>query len=171
MKYVWLLIFSCAVFNYASANNDPVILKVIGRSVIEPEQFSLNNSDSQWLAQKATLRIGISDPDYPPLDITTHTKEFEGITADYSALLGQLLKVRVEILSFPDRSTLIEALKRRDIDLIGSANAFEAVDPQLMLSAPYMLDQPTIITRVEDDVATDDSLAGKKLRCFTITCL
>ncbi|MNJ22363.1 Virulence sensor protein BvgS precursor [compost metagenome] len=163
MKYVWLLIFSCAVFNYASAINDSVVLKVIGRSIVEPEHFSLSQSDSQWLAKKATLRIGISDPDYPPLDITTHTKEFEGITADYSALLGQLLKVRVEIVSFPDRSTLIEALKRRDIDLIGSANAYEAVDPQLMLSAPYMLDQPTIITRAEDDVATDESLAGKKI--------
>jgi two-component system sensor histidine kinase EvgS len=163
MKYVWILILSCILFNYASANNNPVVLNVVGRSVIESDQFSLNQSDTQWLAKKATLRIGISDPDYPPLDITTHTKEFEGITADYSALLGQLLKVRVEIYSFPDRTTLIEALKRRDIDLIGSANAYEAVDPQLMLSAPYMLDQPTIITRIEDDVATDESLAGKKI--------
>jgi len=163
MKYVWILIFSCVVFNYASANNDPIILKVIGRAIIEPEHVSLNKSDAQWLAKKETLRIGISDPDYPPLDITTHTKEFEGITADYSALLGQLLKVQVEIFSFPDRTTLIEALKRRDIDLIGSANAYEAVDPELMLSAPYMLDQPTIITRVEDDVATEESLAGKKI--------
>lgn len=163
MKYVWILLLSCSVLNFASATNIPTTLNIIGRSIVEPENFKLSKTDTQWLAKKSTLRIGISDPDYPPLDITTHTNEFEGITADYSALLGQFLKIRVEVFSYPDRTTLIQALKHNEIDLIGSANAYEAADPELVLSTPYMLDQPTIITRIEDDVAADESLNGKKI--------
>jgi len=150
-----------ASVHMAWAAEAPVTLTVLGRSTLQYSQLPLSPADLKRLSAKKHLRVGTSDPDYPPFDISNHNHEFEGISADYLALIGQLLTVPIHVLRYPNRTEVIQALKRGDIDLLASANGFEAADPDLLLSDPYTLDQPTLVARSNDSPLVDPSLAGK----------
>lgn len=163
MKYFWITFLFWSCLHCAATNGAPLTLQVIGRSHLEAADLKLSQADQQWLQQRKVLRIGVSNPDYPPFDITNHPHEYEGITADYAALLGDLLNIPVQILRYDDRAQLIQALKDQTIDLIGTANDYEAVLPDLVLSTPYTLDQPTIVARADDELLLDPTLAGKKV--------
>ncbi|MCY1392434.1 Sensor histidine kinase RcsC [compost metagenome] len=119
---------------------------------------ALDSTDRQWLARKQVLRLGISAPDYPPLDINISENDYEGLTADYAGLLGDQLGVRIEVLRYPSRGEAIAALHGGQIDLLGSANTFEIADPQLVLSFPYAADQPVIVTPAGKARDSDDRL-------------
>jgi len=102
----------------AWAADSPVTLTVLGRSSVQEGQLHLSPADLTWLTTQKQLRVGTSEPDYPPFDITNHSNEFEGISADYLALIGQLLSVQIQVQRYPNRSAVIQALKRGDIDLL-----------------------------------------------------
>lgn len=163
MKYVWIGLLTWLCIASACASEAPLTLSILGRSAIETGKVTLNEADRRWLATHDTLRIGVSQPDYPPFDITTYNQEFEGITADYSVLLGHLLNINVTILAYPNRTALIQALRDQQVDLIGTANDFESVLPDLVLSTPYTLDQPAMVAPAGQYSIAPLSLTGKKI--------
>ena len=55
---------------------------------------------------------------------------------------------------------VIEALKLGQVDLVGSANGYEAADKGLVLSRSYANDQPVLITRAGDSHLLSADLAG-----------
>ena len=161
MKLFVAMLLLWTSIHMAWAGDAPVTLTVLGRSSLQDSQLPLSPADLKLLDAKKQLRVGTSAPDYPPFDITNHNHEFEGISADYLALIGQLLTVRIQVLRYPNRTEVIRALKHGDIDLLASANGFEAADPDLRLSQPYTLDQPTLVARSNDSPLVDPTLAGK----------
>lgn len=162
MKYLWIVFFIFVAPSLAAAHDAGQTLAFIARSHIEPENLALTSADKKWLEHKKTLRIGVSAPDYPPFDITTHNNEFEGITADYAGLVGDYLNVDIQIISYPDRAELISALKHQDIDLVGTANEYEAVIPDISLSPPYSFDNPVFVASINNSFP-DPTLSGKKV--------
>ena len=133
----------------------PQTLEVLAR--VEPGsiQVRLDDRERQWLREHPVLRMGISGPDYPPFEITRNQHELEGLTADYADLLAQLLGIRIEVRRFADRPALMAALKRADVDLLGTSNSFELADPAFTLSRPYADDQPMLITRHDEKVSAE----------------
>ena len=152
-----------ACIQMAVANDAPTALKLLGRSSLQTDEPPLNQTVLRSLKEKRLLRVGISEPDYPPFDITNHANEFEGISADYLGLIGQLLKLEVQVSRYRNRDELIQALKRGEIDLLPSANQFEASYPDLQLTLPYILDQPTLVERVSDTEPVNPHLVGKTI--------
>jgi two-component system sensor histidine kinase EvgS len=143
------------------ASDTPQVLQLLSRSGLENVQLRLDEQDRQWLRQHPVLRMGISGPDYPPFEITRNQQELEGLTADYADLLAQLLGVRIEVQRFANRDAVMAALKRGDLDLLGTSNSFEAADPAFILSRAYAEDQPMLVTRLGEQLPSD--LAGKRL--------
>ncbi|WP_277761417.1 transporter substrate-binding domain-containing protein [Pseudomonas sp. A34-9] len=159
---VWLgLSLGLSLIATCWADDTPQVLQVLSRSGLENVQLRLDEQDQQWLRQHPVLRMGISGPDYPPFEITRNQQELEGLTADYADLLARLLGVRIEVRRFANRDAVMAALKRGDLDLLGTSNSFEAADPDFILSRPYAEDQPMLVTRLEDQLPSD--LAGKRL--------
>jgi two-component system sensor histidine kinase EvgS len=136
-------------------------LHLLGRSSVAGYQVQLEEKDWQWLRDKQVLRLGVSGPDYPPFEITRNRDELEGITADYAALVAELLHVRIEVLRYRTRDAVMAALKRNEIDLLGTSNNFEAADPELSRSSAYAEDQPMLVTRQDEQMPVD--LAGKRI--------
>ncbi|WP_095059089.1 MULTISPECIES: transporter substrate-binding domain-containing protein [unclassified Pseudomonas] len=141
----------------------PHSLALLGRSSLEGVSVKLTDTESRWLQQKGRLVLAVSTPDYPPFEFNTAGKVFEGITADYAGLLEQLLGVRIEVQRYPSRAEAVQAIKEGQADLLGTANRFEAEDPQLQMSSAYAVDQPVLVTRTDSTEALDPTLAGKRL--------
>ncbi|NUT83956.1 transporter substrate-binding domain-containing protein [Pseudomonas brassicacearum] len=141
----------------------PEVLLVLGRSNVSDYSVSLDNADWTWLRQKGTLQLGASAPDYAPFSITGNGRDYEGLTADYAQLLGQLLHVKVQVQRYPSRAESLQALRGGEIDMLGTANGFEAADRDLAMSRPYADDLPTLVARINDSQDLPSDLAGKRV--------
>jgi two-component system sensor histidine kinase EvgS len=157
----WIVWLWLGLMTGCWADDTQQVLQVLSRTGLENVQLRLDEQDRQWLRLHPVLRMGISGPDYPPFEITRNQQELEGLTADYADLLAQLLGVRIEVRRFANRDGVMAALKRGDLDLLGTSNSFEAADPDFILSRPYAEDQPMLVTRLEERLPSD--LAGKRL--------
>ncbi|QHF44320.1 hybrid sensor histidine kinase/response regulator [Pseudomonas sp. S35] len=145
------------------ALDEPHNLKLLGHSALENPSLALDEADWQWLRERRVLAMGVSKPDYAPFDLSNNNHEFEGITADYAALIGQALNIVIEVRRYDTRDDVIAALKAGTVDFVGSANGYEAADPQLVLSRSYANDQPALVTRVGDSHALSSDLSGKRV--------
>ncbi|MBK5344070.1 transporter substrate-binding domain-containing protein [Pseudomonas sp. TH49] len=141
----------------------PQSLHLLGRSSVGDYSVGLDEADWSWLRSKGTLVLGSAAPDYLPFSITTNGRDYEGVTADYAHLLGELLHVKVRVQRYSSRAEVLAALKAGEIDLLGNANEFEAADPELVLSEAYAEDQPTLVSRVGDSQNLDPELADKRV--------
>ncbi|MFJ4344053.1 ATP-binding protein [Pseudomonas sp. NPDC089401] len=136
---------------------------LLARSSPTTEQPLLSPRQRDWLAGREALRLGTSAPDYPPFDITSGGRDYQGLTAEYANLLGKALQLPVKVLRYPDRDAAVQALKRGEIDLLGSANGYEAASDGLVLSRPYAIDQPVLVTRENEKRALNRGLEGMRL--------
>lgn len=154
--WLWLMVAGACW-----ASEAPPVLDILTRSGLEHVQLPLDEQDRQWLREHPVLRMGISGPDYPPFEISRNQHELEGLTADYADLLAQLLGVRIEVRRYADREALMSALKRADLDLLGTSNSFETADPDIVLSRAYAEDQPMLVTRFDELLTM--GLEGKRV--------
>jgi len=136
---------------------------LLARSSARPVQPVLTPEQRQWREGRQELVLGTSAPDYPPFDITGGGNDYQGLTAEYANLIGKALQLPVRVLRFSSRQAAVEALRHGDIDLLGSANGYEAASDGLALSRPYAVDQPVLVTREDENRALDTDLAGMRL--------
>jgi len=123
----------------------------------------LNATQHHWIDSKEQLVLGTSGPDYPPFDITTSGRDYEGLTADIAGILGSTLGLPIQVRRFASRQEAVRALTLGQIDLLGSANGFEAATPGVALSSPYAVDQPVLVTRENETRPLDTGLTGLRL--------
>ncbi|ROM50572.1 hybrid sensor histidine kinase/response regulator [Pseudomonas poae] len=155
------LCFSTAVF--AQYQPEPEHFTLLSRAGTVQLDIQLDRAQRQWLQNKRELVLGTSAPDYPPFDLTSSGHDYEGLTADYAGLLSKALSLPVKVVRYASRKASIQALEAGDIDLLGSSNGFEAANPKLILSAPYAVDQPVLVTREGETRSLNDGLAGLRL--------
>ncbi|CAK16484.1 transporter substrate-binding domain-containing protein [Pseudomonas entomophila] len=136
---------------------------LLSRASPTSAQPTLTPAQRDWLATRQKLVLGTSAPDYPPFDIATRGNEYQGLTADYAGVIGNALGLPVRVQRFPSRAAAVAALKNGQIDLLGSANGYEASTQGLALSRPYAIDQPVLVTREDETRALDTGLDGMRL--------
>lgn len=143
--------------------HEPTALTMLKRASAQPSRPKLSVEQRNWLEKKQRLTLGTSFPDYAPFDITSGGRDYQGITAEYAAVIGTALGLPVTVLRFDNRLDAVEALKQGRIDLLGSANGFEAAAQGLGLSAPYAVDQPVLVTREDEVRPLNKGLNGMRL--------
>ncbi|MBF8775001.1 transporter substrate-binding domain-containing protein [Pseudomonas fulva] len=136
---------------------------LLARSVSATQPLNLQPAERQWLDARKHLVLGTSRPDYPPFDINVSLNDYEGLTADYIGIIGELLGIAVEVKRFDSRYQAIEALHEGRVDVLGSSNSFEAADAGLSLSTAYADDLPVIVTREDQRLGPAHDLAGLRL--------
>jgi len=137
---------------------------LLGRSSLaEDLRLDLDVEDRNWLWTRNVLWLGVSRPDRVPFDITTTGRDYEGLTADYAGLLGELLGVQVRVRRYTTRAAALGALNRGEIDLLGTANADEAARGGLLLSRPYAENRPVLASRSEEGGMPDPQRPGIRL--------
>ncbi|MDB5997190.1 MAG: hybrid sensor histidine kinase/response regulator [Pseudomonas sp.] len=154
------LCFSAAV---SAAQTDSEHYNLLSRWAAGPLDLQLDQSQRQWITGKQQLVLGTSAPDYPPFDLTASGQDYEGFTADYAGMLGKTLGLPVKVQRFTSRGAAIKALEKGEVDLLGTANGFEARNADIVLSKPYAVDQPVLVTREGETRSLTDGLAGLRL--------
>lgn len=147
----------------AQARIDSEPRQLLARSQSAAGPLQLSSDDRQWLAQRKTLVLGSSRPDYPPFEINTSLTDYEGLSADYAGLIAEQLGIGIQVQRFANRQQAIDALHAGQIDLLGSSNGFEAADASLTLSQPYTDDLPVIVAQPGRSLRKDDDLSGLRL--------
>ncbi|WP_025113160.1 transporter substrate-binding domain-containing protein [Pseudomonas sp. H1h] len=133
------------------------------RSSHETLSVSLQPAQRQWLQTRSELILGTSAPDYPPFDMTASGRDYEGFTADYAGLLGQAIQLPIRVKRFASRDIALRALLAGQVDMLGTANGFEASNADVLLSTPYAIDQPVLVTREGETRTLTEGLAGLRL--------
>ncbi|WP_416195054.1 transporter substrate-binding domain-containing protein [Pseudomonas sp. MH10] len=163
MDYMKLFAGMCLSVTVQAADLASQNYTLLSRSSPSHMDTRLDRAQWQWLQNKRELRLGTSAPDYPPFDMTLTGHDYEGFTADYAGILAHALDTPIKVLRFESRDAAIEALTEGQIDLLGSANGFEAQGKHLTLSLPYAVDQPVLVTRTGETRPLSDGLAGLRV--------
>ncbi|MGX9862146.1 transporter substrate-binding domain-containing protein [Pseudomonas moraviensis] len=162
----YLIAWSAGLCLSANASAMPGVspdYALLSRSASEAVQVVLQPAQRQWLQSRSELVLGTSAPDYPPFDMTVSGKDYEGLTADYAGILGQATGLPIRVQRFPSRDAAIRALVDGQIDLLGTANGYEAGNANLAFSRPYAVDQPVLVTREDETRSLTEGLAGLRL--------
>ncbi|WP_460163890.1 transporter substrate-binding domain-containing protein [Pseudomonas sp. S2_F03] len=142
----------------------PSTLSVLGRSSVNGAyHVTLDGRDWRWLRSKAVLVLGASAPDYAAFDMTINNDQMEGMTVDYAQLIAELLGVKVEIRRYDSRGEVLDAVRKGEVDFVGTANEFETQSPNIVLSHSYSNDKPTLVTRKGDSSDLPADLNGKTI--------
>lgn len=147
----------------AMALDEPHPLRLLGHSTLENPTVELDETDWRWLRERRRLVMGVSAPDYAPFDMSSNNDDLEGITADYARLISLILNIPIDVQRYDTRDEVIAALKLGNLDFLGSANGYEAVDRELKLSRSYANDQPVLVTRTGESHSLSTDLAGKRV--------
>lgn len=113
---------------------------VQGGARIEPQSAEL-----RWLWRHRVLRLGVLASDQPPFDILGTGRAYEGITADYAALVSTQLNLEMTVHVFDSFQAASTALRDGTIDLLGSVTTQQALEAGLRLSRPYGEDHPLLV--------------------------
>ena len=154
----WMLLWLAC-----TALADAQTLPLHGRSQPEPAwserlQMQLADRDRQWLRARRVLRVGVSRPDYAPLDLSANGGTYEGISADYLALLARLLELEVQVQAYPSRELAVAALKAGEVQMLGTTSRRDALRHGLLLSAPYVQDRPVLAMRRDPPLDVDSAM-------------
>ncbi|MCO6059404.1 transporter substrate-binding domain-containing protein [Pseudomonas sp. MOB-449] len=142
---------------------DNLSLELLGRSQSRGLVVPMEEGDQRWLREKRVLRIGTSEPDFPPFDITASGQDYEGVTADFLRLITHAIGVETQVLRFPNREAARNALRDGTIDLLGNSMENDAASPGLIQTIAYLQHQPVMVTRIDDRRAASGNLDGLRL--------
>ena len=147
-KFFIIILFFC--FS-ACAEGTPAYreINLLSRSQAQLPEADLTSDDWQWLRRKRVLVFGFAAQNYPPFDITSGTRDYGGINADYLGIIGYNLNMRIKVRHYEDGATLRRDLANGSVDLIGNVAAKSHADPGLLLSTPYVLAAPALIMRTD----------------------
>ena len=164
LKDYWILaIFACMGFSAQADTASAERYSLLSRSNPAHMDVTLDRAQWQWVRNKRELVLGTSAPDYPPFDMTLTGHDYEGFTADYAGIIGRALDLPVRVQRYESRDAAVAALQDGEIDLLGSANGYEASKNNIALSTPYAVDQPVLVTRIGESRSLSDNLNGLRL--------
>lgn len=109
--------------------------------------MAIAEDDWAWLRHKGHLRLGAALDETSPFNVRLDDENYEGITADVATLVGQLLGMRIKVVSFDTHADAVAALAAGKIDLLGSHYS-SAGDSSLVLSQPYARDRLAVFKRM-----------------------
>ncbi|WP_225926543.1 transporter substrate-binding domain-containing protein [Pseudomonas sessilinigenes] len=129
---------------------------------LDPHELMLEEEDWRWLRSKQELKIGAIAAESPPFSVSYNDNRYEGLNADISALIGQMLGVSIKIVPFATREEAIEALKTANIDLL-SSHSSERSEHSLSFTQSFAEGRLALFKRNNDPRNASTDLAGRRI--------
>lgn len=129
---------------------------------LDHHELALEDEDWHWLRHKLELKIGAVAQESAPFSVSYNDGRYEGITADISALIGQLLGVRIKLVPFQTRQEAMQALQTGTIDFVGSYNSGHS-DNSIRHTRPFAEGRLALFKRSDELRNAPRDLAGLRV--------
>ena len=111
----------------------------------------LTADESRWLARNNTLTVGTWLPEVSPIDYESGGEHYQGVNADYLALLQKNLKIKVAIKQYDSEKEALAALSRNEVDtLLTQLSQREEVGSDLLRTSALIKTWPTLVTSLKN---------------------
>ncbi|MGE8451573.1 MAG: transporter substrate-binding domain-containing protein [Pseudomonadales bacterium] len=162
-RLFWLFICLAILNAQPAAAQPPTLPNTLYSTVrLDHHDLALEDEDWRWLRHKSELKIGAVTTEPPPFNVSYNDNHYEGITADVSALIGQMLGVRIKIVPFATRAEAMRALQTDNIDLLGSFSSEPPADA-IRFSRPFAEGRLALFKRNDESRKSPSNLAGLRV--------
>ncbi|HEB62939.1 MAG TPA: transporter substrate-binding domain-containing protein, partial [Gammaproteobacteria bacterium] len=133
-----------------------------GPRTAEKITVALTEKERAWIANHPVIRMG-GETDWPPFDFVGENGEWQGMTADYVALLKQRLGINFEVTTDSVRSEILTKLETKELDMIGAIIQTDERQKFTNFTQPY-IKHPYVIFAKKGSIYRDmNALEGKTL--------
>ncbi len=123
----------------------------------------LTSAESAWLAEHTVLTV-VPDPDSPPTGFFGREGRYQGIAADFLALLGERLGVRFSISRPTDREEMFFRAGEGEVDVVPAVVLTPSRMEHLRFTTSYLELPVAVITRRDaDDFQEPGQLHDKRV--------
>ncbi|MCK3863872.1 transporter substrate-binding domain-containing protein [Pseudomonas sp. B329] len=155
------VLLGCASVEAASLPLAPQVLSSQLR-IDRHDMASISADDWNWLRHKGELKVGVSFGESAPFSVNAEDNQYEGISADATALVAQLLGLKVKVISFASDEDAEKALQAGSIDVMSSHGSF-VPRQNLLFSHPYARDRLALFKRNAEPRNSPADLAGLRV--------
>ncbi|MDP1664078.1 MAG: EAL domain-containing protein [Methylobacter sp.] len=129
----------------------------------EQNKLDFTPEEQAWLQTHPVIRVGI-DRDFAPYEWIDANGNYVGLSADYIALVGQRLGVKLDIVKDKSWSEMLEMAQHGELEMISNANKTPERERYLVFTDAY-LSTPAIIISDSNNgfIGTLDRLSGKRV--------
>lgn len=107
---------------------------------------SLTADEQAWLDEHPVIRLA-PDPDFPPIEFIDAEGRYQGIAADYAALVERKLGIKLTIVRLDSWEQVLEKAQRREIDMFGAASKSPQRAKYMTFTRPHIQLPGVIIVR------------------------
>ncbi|WP_422419966.1 transporter substrate-binding domain-containing protein [Pseudomonas sp. GZD-222] len=129
---------------------------------IDRHDIAISTEDWHWLRHKAELKVGVSPNESAPFSVNAEDNQYEGISADATALVTQLLGLQVKVVAFTSEQEAQQALQAGSVDVI-STHGSNTPRQDLLLSIPYARDRLALFKRSAEPRNSPADLTGVRV--------
>jgi len=124
---------------------------------------NLSAEEQEWLAGNPVLHVGY-DIDWPPVEYTDKNGHYQGISAEYMALIAEYLGVILKPADPQSWTATIKAAKSGELDILASVMPTPQREAYLNFTTPYLSFPMVMVTGLDFSFISDiKMLAGKKV--------
>ncbi len=129
----------------------------------EKLQIELTSEEKRWLEAHPVIQLGY-DIDWPPIEYADKNGQYQGMSADYMALIAESLGIIIEPAASQGLQATLEAAKSGQLDIISAIARTPQHEEYLHFSRPYISFLSVIVTTEDYAYIRDFSmLEGKKI--------
>lgn len=157
-------LFCLSIFSVPAATHSIEL-----KSNYHPAQLDvrLNAEETRWLAHKNTLTIGTWLPEVSPIDYESGGELYQGVNADYLALLQKNINTKIAIKQYDNEQEALAALSRNEVDtLLTQLSDREEVGSHLLRTSALIKTWPTLVTSLKNTL-----LPLKSNKQVTLACV
>jgi PAS domain S-box-containing protein len=108
--------------------------------------ISLTELEKKWLETNREIILGV-DPGFAPFEYIDENGEYQGIASDYVAIINRIFGLNMKVKPGLQWSEVIDASKKREIDVLPCVGITDERMEYLTYSKPYITFYRAIITR------------------------
>lgn len=163
LRLFWLALCTLSFNSLAEAATPSLAPQTLSSQLhIQRQDIGISEEDWQWLRQKAELRVGVSSDESAPFSVNAQSNQYEGISADVTALVAQMLVLKIKIVPFATSLAAEQSLQAGTIDVITRHGSYEA-SQGLISSIPYARDRLAVFKRSTEHRDSPTDLAGLRV--------
>jgi len=123
----------------------------------------LTPKERNWLETHPVIKLA-PDPDFPPIEYLDDNGNYQGIAADYTRLMEEILGITIQIKKLDTWNDVLDAAQARSVDMFGAASESPQRREYMNFTTPHIELPGVIIVRKDVDATLDlEKLKGLRV--------